>query len=71
MAGDLILRSVVYVHPRFNPRPRMAGDATYQPLVVATSRFNPRPRMAGDVYFVRVYKALEVSIHARVWRATD
>jgi len=55
----------------FNPRPREAGDAR-SALGWQTGRgFNPRPREAGDIFFHRgPMPNSEVSIHARVKRAT-
>ena len=34
------------------------------------ARFNSRPHVAGDLRFRRRFQHVEVSIHARTWRAT-
>ncbi len=71
MAGDIYLRAFGSSYPSFNPRPRMAGDACNAANSSLPKRFNPRPRMAGDGFDNADIFFGFVSIHARVWRATD
>ena len=70
MAGDKVAHLRPVMAASFNSRPRMAGDPALRGEKEPASSFNSRPRMAGDESVVIIHKAINVSIHARAWRAT-
>ena len=55
---------------RFNPRPRVAGDAGCDIMVPVYKWFQSTPACGGRPAALRASHSRNVSIHARVWRAT-
>ena len=55
----------------FQFTPARGGRRLIDLAMVAINRFNSRPRVAGDVFiFDDPFLGVDVSIHARAWRAT-
>ncbi len=71
MAGDGEVVTGTAIDSRFNPRPRMAGDLGSQFLAVPMQLFQSTPAYGGrrDCQNMPIVTT-DVSIHARVWRAT-
>ena len=55
----------------FQFTPARGGRLVVAVVAVADFCFNSRPRVAGDVMSNISYIGVDVSIHARAWRATS
>ena len=71
VAGDRIRAPASPSRRRFQSTPARGGRRVRLARGGSPSlRFNPRPHVAGDTAFGAVLSRLQVSIHARTWRAT-
>ncbi len=71
MAGDIRRLFGLFDFQCFNPRPRMAGDTKMMTKKKSLLRFQSTPAYGGRHTPVdKIVVVNNVSIHARVWRAT-
>ena len=71
MGCDLINKMSGIWRNGFNPRTHMGCDLALNESIFYEIRFNPRTHMGCDNIFVVGPLALDVSIHAPTWGATQ